>query len=368
MENDERNVISLDAPCLDGNERKYLNECIDTNWVSWQGKFVVQTEDFLSKYCGTRHALAVVNGTYALMMALQALEIGSEDEVIVPVFTMSASAFTVTAVGAKVVWVDCSPSSLVLDVDDVAAKVTKKTKAIIAVHLYGHSVDMVRLMEVADYYNIPVIEDVAEALGAKCSGKRVGGLGTIACHSFHNKIVASGEGGAITLNDDILMERLKHLHTPSPNNFSNELISMNNRMSNISAAVALGQLERINNLIERRKKVASLYEKYFKEDNNLSLFPVRDNEDCVYWRYTIAVNDNSTLSRDELVDALKKKNIEARQVFALVTDHPHYKASPVGTFKNAERVAATALDLPSSPNLTEVQVHKVISNVQELIK
>ena len=355
--------VPLDAPSLNGNERRYLCECVDSNWISWQGAFVGRTEAFLADYCSTRHALTVVNGTYALVMALQALEIGPGDEVIVPAFTMSATAFAVTTVGAKCVWVDCAPHSLTLDADDVARKITDRTRAVIAVHLYGHAADMERLVGIADHRGIAIIEDVAEALGASASGRRVGGWGTIACHSFHNKIIASGEGGAITLSDDSLADRLKKLRTPSPNNFDNELIALNNRMSNIASAVALAQLERLDELISRRRAVAEYYDERFVGIQGLSPFPPRSDEGCVYWRYSLQVGPEYPLTRDGLVSCLLGQGIEARPVFCLVTEHPYYKKDNPGPFPHAETIAATALDLPSSPILTADQMRRVADAV-----
>jgi perosamine synthetase len=355
--------IPLDAPSLSGNERRYLCECIDSNWISWQGAFVGRTESFLANYCSTRHALTVVNGTYALVMALQALEIGPGDEVIVPAFTMSATAFAVTTVGAKCVWIDCAPRSLTLDVDDVARKITDRTRAVMAVHLYGHAVDMERLLAITEPRGIAVIEDVAEAFGASAAGRRVGGWGTIACHSFHNKIIACGEGGAITLNDDVLAGRLEKLRTPSPDNFDNELIALNNRMSNVAGAVALAQLERVDELISHRRAVAAYYDERFVGVKGLSPFPVRSHENCVYWRYSLEVGPEYRLTRDELVSRLTGQGIEVRPVFRLVTEHPHYKEDNPGPFLHAEKIAAGALDLPSSPTLTEDQICRVADAV-----
>jgi perosamine synthetase len=336
---------------------------VDSNWISWQGAFVARTEAFLADYCSTRHALTVVNGTYALVMALQALEIGSGDEVIVPAFTMSATAFAVTTVGARCVWIDCAPHSLTLDADDVARKITDRTRAVVAVHLYGHAVDMERLLAITEPRCIAVIEDVAEAFGASAAGRRVGGWGTIACHSFHNKIIAAGEGGAITLNDNFLADRLKKLRTPSPNNFDNELITLNNRMSNIACAVALGQLERVDELIRRRRAVAAYYDERFFGVQGLSPFLSRSDEHCVYWRYSLQIGSGYRLTRDELVFSLAVQGIETRPVFCLITEHPHYKKNNPGPFPHAEKIAASALDLPSSPMLTDDQMRQVADAV-----
>lgn len=351
--------IPLDEPLLDGNERKYLNQCIDTNWISWQGEFVSKTEALLAKYCNTKHCLAVVNGTSALVMALQALGIGFGDEVIVPTLTMSATSFAVSSVGAKVVWADSTKGRLTISPDDVVSKINSRTRAVMAVHLYGWAVEMEPLLKITEEKDIAVIEDVAEGLGTIISGRKAGSMGTIACHSFHNKMVASGEGGAITLNDDLLTERLKELRTPPPNNEGSKQISLNNRMSNISCAVALAQLERIEEFIVRRRKVAQLYNQYFRDIPGISIFKERKDERCVYWRYQIALTDEYPLTRDELVLKLMAHNIEARPIFSLMSQHPYYKSPSSKNYPNSKDVSECSIDLPSGPKLTEEQVKRV---------
>jgi len=358
MAMNEEERIPLDAPCLIGNEKKYLNHCIDTNWVSWQGEFTGKTEKALAAYCNTKHCLTVVNGTAALVLALQVLGIGPNDEVIVPTLTMSATAFAVTTVGATIVWADSTQNGLTISLEDVAQKISNRTKAVMAVHLYGRAVDMKSLLKITEPRGCCVIEDVAEGLGAITSGKKVGSWGTIGCHSFHNKIVASGEGGAITTNDDTLAKKIEELRTPPPDNLGSTKVVLNNRMSNISCAVALAQLERIEKLIAKRRKVAALYDEYFKNAKGIHIFPEREGERCVYWRYQIAVTDKYPLTKEKLVSKLMEHNVEARPIFTLMSENPCYiKAS--GKYTNASEISARSIDLPSSPNLTEDQVKRV---------
>ena len=351
--------ISLDKPLLDGNERKYLNRCIDTNWISWQGEFVGKTEALLAKYCNTRHCLTIVNGTYALILALQALGIGPGDEVIVPALTMSATAFAVTSVGAKVVWADSTKGRLTVSPDDVSRKISSKTKAVMAVHLYGWAVEMEPLLKITESKGIAVVEDVAEGLGTSISGRKAGGMGTIACHSFHNKIVASGEGGAITCNEDSLAEKLTEMRTPPPNNDGSKQIALNHRMSNISCAVALAQLERIEDFVARRRKVAQLYTKYFQDVTGISFFKEMKGERCAYWRYQISLTDDYPLSMNDLVLKLREHNIEARPIFSLMSNHPYYKSLSSGDYPNSVDVSKRSVDLPSGPKITEEQVKRV---------
>ena len=350
-------MIPLDEPLLDGNEKKYLSECIDTNWISWQGQFCRRMEQEMASCCGdTRHCFAIVNGTQALVVALQALDIGEGDEIIVPTLTMSATSFAATAVGAKVVWADAQKDSFTIDPEDVARRITSRTKAVMAVHLYGRVVDMPALLAVTKPRGIPVVEDVAEALGAAWQGGRVGGLGTIGCHSFHNKIVASGEGGAITLNDSTLAARVEELRTPPPDNSNSHTLVLNNRMCNLACAVALAQIERLDELIARRRRVAHLYNELFAGVPGIKTFPEKDGESCVYWRYQIALTDEYPLSREDLVAKLHQHRVQARPVFTLMSEHPIYKSLSSGFYPNAAAVSACSVDLPSGPKLSEANV------------
>lgn len=359
IETNKKIILPLDEPLLSGNEKKYLNECINTGWISWQGSFVKKTEEFLADYCGTKHCLTIVNGTYALILSLQALGIGKGDEVIVPTLTMSATAFAVTTVGAAVIWADSVKDEFVIDPKDVERKITPKTKAVIAVHLYGRAADMGRLLKITKPKGIAVIEDCAEGLGAIISNKKVGGIGTIACHSFHNKIAASGEGGAITLNDDSLFNRLNKLRTPSPNNEDISEVILNNRMSNISSAVALAQLEKIEELILKRRSVAKTYDNLFKNIPCIKIFREKKDERCVYWRYQIGLLDSYPLSKEELVLKLRKNNIEARPIFSLMSENPYYKKLSSGKYQNAFDISSKTIDLPSGPILKKKDVARI---------
>lgn len=360
-----KRIIPLDEPSLNGNEKKYLNECIDTGWISWQGPFTAKTEKFLADYCGTKHCLTVVNGTSGLILALQALGIGKGDEVIVPALTMSATAFAVTTVGANVVWADSAKDEFVIDPKDVERKITPKTKAAIAVHLYGRAVDMEELLKITKPRGIAAIEDCAEGLGAIISNKKVGGLGSIACHSFHNKIAASGEGGAVTLNDDFLFNRLSALRTPSPNNEDISEVILNHRMSNISSAVALAQLERIEDLISRRRKVAKIYDKLFENIPGIKIFKEKKNERCVYWRYQISLTDKYPLAKEELVIKLRENDIVARPIFSLMSENPCYKKLSSGQYRNAADISSRTVDLPSGPVLKEEEAARIANLVIE---
>lgn len=358
-------MIPLDSPSLIGNEKKYLNECIDTNWISWQGRFVSRLEEEIAKYCSTNYAVAVINGTYGLIMALRALGIGKGDEVIVPAFTMSATAFAVESVGATVVWVDTSENSLNLDPNDVLQKITDKTKAVIAVHLYGYAADMFSLSEICERYNIPIIEDAAESFGASIRDRRVGSLGAIACHSFHNKIIGSGEGGAITTNDPILYQRILDLRVPSPNNSSGITMTLNNRMSNITAAVALAQLERVDEIIDLRRSRAKIYTEYFKKLDGIETISERPDERAVYWRYQILI-DPDIISNTDMVNELRNEGVESRTVFSLMPYHNYYQSMDL-KFPRSEFISSVGVDIPSGPSLSDNDTEYVCEAVTKIL-
>ena len=275
----------------------YLNVSIPTGSPGRANFAVGWSKRWLPGAGDTRHCFAIVNGTQALVVALQALDIGEGDEIIVPTLTMSATSFAATAVGAKVVWADAQKDSFTIDPEDVARRITSRTKAVMAVHLYGRVVDMPALLAITKPRGIPVVEDVAEALGAAWQGGRVGGLGTIGCHSFHNKIVASGEGGAITLNDSNWRPGWRNC-APPPDNSDSHTLVLNNRMCNLACAVALAQIERLDELIARRRRVAQLYDELVCGVPGIKTLPEKDGESCVYWRYQIALTDEYPLTKE----------------------------------------------------------------------
>lgn len=351
-------MIPLDSPLLRGNERKYLNQCIKSNWVSWQGLFVKKLENSLAEYCNTKYCASIVNGTYSLILALKSLGIKPGDEVIVPSFTMSATCFAVSSLGAKVVWVDTEQGSVNTSANLIKEKITNQTKAIIVVHLYGTPVDVNSIKKISK--DIPIIEDVAESLGAMINETPVGGLGDIAIHSFHNKIIGSGEGGAITTNNKDLYQKIVELKIPTENNYNSSTIRLNNRMSNISAAVALAQLERIEYLISKRRKVAELY---YKEFANTEFFTFKENPNNrnVYWRFQIS---HPKFNQIDICSILKNLGIEARKVFQPMHLHPVYNEKI--NLINCENIAKTTIDIPSGPSLTKKQIKFIATTIKNI--
>lgn len=348
--------IPVYQPNLGGNEKKYVNDCLDTVWISSRGKYVSEFEKQFAAYVGSKYAIAVTNGTVALHLALLGLGIKAGDEVIVPTFTYIATVNVIMYVGAKPVFADSCVDTWQIDCDDVERKISKQTKAIIAPHLYGHPCDMIRLKEIADVHGLLLVEDCAEALGAKCLGTHVGNFSNVAAYSFFgNKTITTGEGGMVVTNDEKLydyMALLKNQGMSSTKRYWHTVIGYNFRMTNIAAAIGLAQLERADELIAKKRQVAMLYEKYLCKDF------VTFHKETVgvthsFWMCSILVKKG--YSRDELCDALDKKGVETRPLFYPVHLMPMYNV-PNEVFPVAEDISSRGINLPSYPDLTEEQV------------
>lgn len=302
----------VSKPLLGDRELEYVTQAVKTGWVSSKGKYVEELEKTWAKFCDTKHAVACSSGTTALTLALAALKIGPGDEVIVPEFTMIASAWAVSYLGAKPVFVDCD-DQLNIDVNLIREKITPRTKAIMPVHIYGRLCQMAKISKIAREFNLRVIEDACEAHGA-------GGIGNsdIQCFSlFGNKIITSGEGGLITTYNPNLDWQLRHLRSMAfddGHSFLHPKVGYNFRMSNLQAAVAKGQAESISTFLEKR----NLIEKWY--DEKLKQFSV--GRRSVLWMYDIVLP--SSVDRDKVQDFLEKKGIETRKFFKPMSQQPMY--------------------------------------------
>jgi perosamine synthetase len=346
---------------LSGNEERYVLDCLETGWISGSGSYVRRFEEGFARFCGTRHAIAVANGTVALHLALVALGVGENDEIIVPDLTYIASANAVTYCGATTVLADIDPTTWTVDPADVARKITPATKAIMAVHVYGHPADMVPLWALAEQYGLYVVEDAAEAHGAEYRGQRTGGLGTLATFSFFgNKIITTGEGGMITTDDDDLADRIRLLRGQGMDpdrRYWFPIVGYNYRLTNIQAAIGVAQLERIDWFVERRRQVASWYAKYLA-GTGLTL-PVEANwAKNVFWLYSVCVA--AGVDRDELMRQLAAEGIETRPFFhPLHRLPPYFDAHGDTTFPVTSDLANRGLNLPSSAKLDEDDVAQI---------
>lgn len=365
------NRISIANPVFNGNEKKYLMECIDTGWVSANGRFVTEFEEKFAAFCGTKYAISCSNGTVSLHLILAAMGIEPGDEVIMPTLTYIATANSVKYCGATPVFVDSVEGTFNIDPAKVEEKITDRTKAIMPVHLYGLAADMGPLMEISKKYNIPIIEDAAEAHGAEYNGKRVGGFGLAASFSFFgNKIITSGEGGMITTNDDELYKRMKLLkgQAVSPEKkYWHVDVGYNYRMTNMQAAIGLGQLEKIDWHIQQRERVAELYKKNLKGvEKYVKLQEEPENCKSVYWMSNVILQDTVEKERDQVMKEMEECNIEMRPVFYPMHVMPPYY-SEQEHFTVAEKLGARGISLPSHAGLGEEEVKYVCDCLKKII-
>jgi perosamine synthetase len=361
--------LPLDEPLLGEEEIRNLTECIRTGWISWQGGFVQRLEKAFAVYTGSRNAIAMSNGSDALVVALRALGVGAGDEVIVPALTFSATAFAASLIGATVRFVDSHPVSMTMDPAAFERAITPRTRVVIPVHLYGRPADMGAFAASARRRGIYIVEDAAEAAGAEYAGKKVGSLGDIGCFSFHNKLMASGEGGVITLQDDTLAERIRGYRCPAPENRTDlGEIAMNHRMSNLHAAVAVAQLDRLEDTVARKLRLAKIYDEALAGIRGLRLLPPPTGGRTVYWRYSVCVTPDFPLTRDEFVRRLNESGYGARAMFLPLHRHPYYRAHAQESYPVAESFGATGLDLPSSPKLSDDQIREVAAWASEIAR
>lgn len=356
-------MIPLCIPQIEGNEWKYIKECLDTNWVSSAGAYVDKFEEEFSKYLGTRKAVVTNNGTAALELALRTLNIGEGDEVIVSSMTFVSPVNTIKYVGAEPVFVDICQDTWVMDTEKIESLITEKTKAIMPVHIYGNAVDMDKIMDIAKKYNLFVIEDATEALGTEYKGKKLGTIGHIGCFSFNgNKLITTGAGGMLVTNDEELGVRAKHLSTQTknilPNNsFYHDEVGYNFRMPNILAAMGCAQLERIDEYIDIKIKNASIYKKLLKNNRGLALPTEKDDVKHMQWLYSILVDKNTYgIDRDGLLERLGESGIQTRPFFIPVHTMEPYKNHRKGDMSVTMDVALRGINLPSSVSLKEEEI------------
>lgn len=365
-----RHIIPVCEPTLGGRETEYLLDCVESNWISSAGKYIPLFEEKFAAECGCKYGVACLNGTVALHLGLAGLGLEPGDEVILPTFTMIATINAVTYVGATPVLVDSEPCTWNLDVDQVAEKITPRTKAIIPVHTYGHPVDMEPLMALADQHGLFVMEDAAEAHGAEYKGRRAGGLGHAAGFSFYaNKIITTGEGGMITTNDGqfaALLANLRDHAFSSERHFWHKYIGFNYRMTNLQAAIGLAQVEQMGQFIDNRRRNAALYSRLLNEIPGIVTPPEAGNVKNVFWMYSILVEDEFGMTRDELRAYLAKHGVETRTFFIPMHLQPIYYEQFKGQrFPVAEMLCQRGLYLPSASSLTENHIRYIVDIVQQ---
>lgn len=358
-------MIPVYQPTIGEQEKKNVMECLESTWISSKGRFVKEFEHNFADYVGTKYGTAVNNGTVAIHLALLALGIGKGDEVIVPSLTYVASVNTIHYTGATPVFADSLLGTWQIDPDDIERKITKNTKAIIPVHLYGYPCDMERIMQIAQKYNLFVIEDCAEAIGTEYRGRKVGSFGDMACFSFFgNKTITTGEGGMVLTNDQTLYERscrLKDQGTAKDREYWHDIIGYNYRMTNICAAIGLAQLQRVEEFIERKIGIAEYYVEHLKHTPVICHVPaVGDDIRHTYWMFSILARDAE--DRVALREHLKKDGIETRPAFYPAHTLPMY-SEKYQKLPVAELIGWRGINLPSWPMLSEEQLKRVCDSI-----
>jgi perosamine synthetase len=366
---DRRVRIPVAEPMLGEAELLYVSECVLTGWVSSIGKFVNRFEEAFAEHCGTRHAIAVSNGTTALHLALLALDVGPGDEVIVPSLTFIATANAVSYTGATPVFVDSEPETWNIDPEAVKSALTPRTKAIIPVHLYGHPANLEPLLEIGERHGIGIVEDAAEAQGARYHGRQVGGIGDLGVFSFFgNKIITTGEGGMIVTNRDDLVEKIRVLrdHGMDPQRrYWHCVLGYNYRMTNIQAALGVGQMERLERILAAKSRIAQQYEAGLHMLPGLSLPPNAPWAEPVCWLYSVLINEEGFgADRDTLMGELKARNVDTRPLFIPIHQQPIYDTRQF--LPNAERLSREGLSLPSSSNLASRDVDRVVAAIRKI--
>ena len=370
------NTIPVNEPRLDGNEKKYLNECIETGWISSEGPFVKQFEQQFAARVGRKYGIAVSNGSAALDAAVAALEIGKEDEVILPTFTIISCAAAIVRAGAVPVLVDCHPHTWNMNVDQIEAKITPRTKAIMVVHIYGLPVDIEPVLNLAEKYGVQIIEDAAEMHGQTYKARPCGSFGTLSTFSFYpNKHITTGEGGMIVTDDEQLAERcysLRNLCFQPQNRFVHEELGWNFRLSNLQAALGVAQLERLDEFVERKRHIGQLYTKLLSDIPGLQLpLPQTSYATNIYWVYGVVLNDDLPFDAKEAMRRLGEQKIGTRPFFWPMHEQPVFQK--MGLFKDelypvAEKIARRGFYLPSGLALIEEQVKRVVQAVVEVLK
>ncbi len=352
-------MLPVYEPSIGKLEEKYIVECVRSAWISSSGKMVKEFGDKFKKFLGTRYAIPVSSGTAALHLALLAHGIGPGDQVICPAFTFAATANAVYHAGARPVLVDINHYNLSLDVEEVEKAITPKTKAVMVAHLYGMPADMKSLKRLCKKRKLLLIEDAAESLGAIADNHYVGSIGDIGCFSFYgNKNITTGEGGMVVTNSKKIAEKItyfaSHAMKPSKRYWHDE-IGYNYRMTSLQAAIGAAQMDRIDELLQRKIHIANTYDKLLKNQNNIKLMKHPPYGSYVCWLYTIFCDNKKV--RDRLAKYLDEHLIETRKTFYALSDMPPYYSKK--SFPVSKAVSETGLSLPSSPSLKDSDIRYI---------
>lgn len=376
-------MIPVNEPLLDGRELEYVSECVRTGWVSSAGRFIEEFESRWAAYCGRRHGVAVSSGTAALQTAVACLDLKPGDEVIIPTFTIISCALAVVERGCRPVLVDADPQTWCLDAARVEEKITPRTRALMPVHIYGHPADMDALLDAAARHGLALVEDAAEAHGAEylagrdtggARWRRCGSFGDLSAFSFYaNKLVTTGEGGMLVTDDEALAARarsLRNLCFRPDRRFVHEELGWNFRLTNVQAALGLAQLERIDDIVARKRRMGREYTRLLTGAPGLILPAEEEWARSVYWMYGVVLSDEVDMDNARFAELLRARGVETRPFFVGMHEQPVFRAR--GLFRGesypvAERLARRGLYLPSGLALTSEQLARVCDAVREVL-
>lgn len=370
----QESFVPVNEPLLNGNEKRYLNECIDTGWISSEGPFVEKFEQAFAQRVNRKYAISVANGSLALDAAVVALGIGPGDEVIMPAFTIISCAAAVVRAGAVPVLVDSDAQTWNMKVDEIEAKITARTRAIMPVHIYGLPVDMDPLLALAKKYKLAVIEDAAEMHGQTYKNKTCGSFGDLSTFSFYpNKHITTGEGGMIVTDDAQLADRcrsLRNLCFQPKQRFIHEDLGWNMRFTNLQAAIGLAQLERLDEFVQRKRQMGANYTRLLETTSHIQL-PVVSTEFAknIYWVYGLVV-DNDVANANTIMQALQQEKIGTRPFFWPMHEQPVFQK--MGLFSKerypiAENIARQGFYLPSGLALEQDQIERAAAALQKVL-
>jgi len=363
--------LPLVEPSLGGNELKYVSECIKTNWISSQGAFVSKFESDFAIFHDVQHAIAVSSGTTALQLALTSMGIGKGDEVIVPNLTFGASANAIIHAGATPVFADICQSNWTIDPASIISNITSSTKAIMPVHLYGVPADMNAIIDIANQYNLMVIEDCAESLGASFSAKLTGTFGTTSAFSFFaNKTITTGEGGMVLTNDDKIANRMRLLRDHGmrkDKRYWHEEPGYNFRLTNMQSAVGCAQMERLDDFLLHRQKLGQIYNENLIKLDEIKIQEFGSDRVSSYWLYSICIDPICGYSRDEFIKELAKEGIESRPVFYPLDQQPAYKAYRRNECPVSQLISTFGISLPTSNHMDIQEALRVCRSIESIL-
>jgi perosamine synthetase len=364
-------MIPISSPHIDNKAKKYVKKCLDTNWISSQGEYVNKLEKSLAKYHNVKYCIVTSSCTAALHLAIKSLNLGKGDEIICPNLTFIAPANMIVLSGAKIQLVDVDPQTFAIDHNQIEKKINKKTKAIMVVHQMGHSADMDPITKLAKKYKLKIIEDNAESIGGKYKGKKLGTIGDVATLSFFaNKIITTGEGGAVVTNSKKIAERTYMLRDHGMSKVKRYLhldLGYNYRMTNMQAAIGFSQVQNLNKILKMRNKQLLTYNKYLKNIKDIRIRSFKDWCTPVHWLMTITIKKKNL--RNKILKYLYKNKIDARPMINPVSHALHFRnIFRNEKFTNSENISANSIHLPSSTNLKEKQIKYICKKIDRFFK